>query len=418
MTYGLKNNIKMKNKMIPINIVRLGRRIIKKVLKNNNKPYFKNINIQLNANLVELQNLKIDKATKFEKWISMSTIKNGKKLMIPINMNEFINSKLGNFKKGIQINFNKLENKFTFVLVKDIVVSDYIPERESISLDFGLVEMFSTETGEFYGRGFNKKLYSYDEKLSKLGANLQKKGIKLNQSKKYRKLAKKIRHFLKNEVNRVLNSIIKNHRPARILVEKLDFRGAKLSKRMNRILSKFGKAIITKKLEDLESKFNIIVEELNPAYTSQICSGCDYIAKENRKNQETFVCAFCGKSKNADTNASGNFEQRSSLFSLTTFSEEFGSYERRLEKLESVFVYEVYQGIDKYMKRSKVLEKQVSLFIERHIEEIREFLFLLEEVKAERQPVDLLGQHSMSVIIKNKYFKPFLSRNGNGYLYK
>ena len=42
------------------------------------------------------------------------------------------------------------------------------------------------------------------------------------------------------------------------------------------------------------------------AYTSQTCSRCGNIDKENRQTQETFVCTKCGFKLNADHNAAIN----------------------------------------------------------------------------------------------------------------
>ena len=41
-------------------------------------------------------------------------------------------------------------------------------------------------------------------------------------------------------------------------------------------------------------------------YTSQRCSRCDHVAKENRKSQSSFKCIQCGHEANADTNAAMN----------------------------------------------------------------------------------------------------------------
>ncbi|ASJ73409.1 RNA-guided endonuclease InsQ/TnpB family protein [Granulosicoccus antarcticus] len=43
-------------------------------------------------------------------------------------------------------------------------------------------------------------------------------------------------------------------------------------------------------------------------YTSQQCSCCGHIAKENRQSQAGFCCQSCGYSDNADTNAAKNIE--------------------------------------------------------------------------------------------------------------
>ncbi len=43
-----------------------------------------------------------------------------------------------------------------------------------------------------------------------------------------------------------------------------------------------------------------------PAYTSQRCSCCGYIAKENRRSQSQFACQVCGYTANADVNGARN----------------------------------------------------------------------------------------------------------------
>lgn len=42
---------------------------------------------------------------------------------------------------------------------------------------------------------------------------------------------------------------------------------------------------------------------VNPAYTSQTCSECGHVARENRKTQAVFSCVACGHTSNADVNA-------------------------------------------------------------------------------------------------------------------
>jgi len=54
----------------------------------------------------------------------------------------------------------------------------------------------------------------------------------------------------------------------------------------------------------------VALVHVNPAYTSQQCSGCGHIDKKNRVDQATFACRSCGVSLNADTNASHNIASR------------------------------------------------------------------------------------------------------------
>lgn len=60
------------------------------------------------------------------------------------------------------------------------------------------------------------------------------------------------------------------------------------------------------KIEQKAKEVGIQVVYVNPAYTSQRCSKCGHIDKNNRPNQSTFKCIKCGFEENADFNASQN----------------------------------------------------------------------------------------------------------------
>ncbi|MBQ7139723.1 MAG: transposase [Clostridia bacterium] len=60
------------------------------------------------------------------------------------------------------------------------------------------------------------------------------------------------------------------------------------------------------KLEYKAKEKGIEVRFVNPRYTSQRCSCCGYIEKENRKTQKEFICLECGFAANADYNAALN----------------------------------------------------------------------------------------------------------------
>lgn len=52
------------------------------------------------------------------------------------------------------------------------------------------------------------------------------------------------------------------------------------------------------------------VIEVDPAHTSQTCSACGHVAKENRRSQSKFQCVACGHQGNADINAALNILAR------------------------------------------------------------------------------------------------------------
>ena len=58
----------------------------------------------------------------------------------------------------------------------------------------------------------------------------------------------------------------------------------------------------------LEQKLNYKAEvvKINSAYTSQACSACGHVSKENRTSQAVFRCMACGHAENAELNAARN----------------------------------------------------------------------------------------------------------------
>ena len=65
--------------------------------------------------------------------------------------------------------------------------------------------------------------------------------------------------------------------------------------------------------ERISKKYGITISLTNAEYTSQQCSCCGYIHKDNRKTQERFKCIHCGYEENADLNASINIKNRISV---------------------------------------------------------------------------------------------------------
>ncbi|NMM35392.1 MAG: IS200/IS605 family element transposase accessory protein TnpB, partial [Phycicoccus sp.] len=54
----------------------------------------------------------------------------------------------------------------------------------------------------------------------------------------------------------------------------------------------------------------VVIIPVDPAYTSQTCSGCGYMSRLNRPNQAEFACRSCGVLLHADHNAAVNIARR------------------------------------------------------------------------------------------------------------
>jgi putative transposase len=272
--------------------------------------------MQLNKNVIQLVKIKNNhkkmKATNFDYWFELSTLVPRKKVYIPAKMNSYLEDRLkeGKLCNSVRIDFKNNDIKFNLMIDKEQI--NYESKIESIGIDFGTKHLFALSTGNIFGVNFGKQLKSYDQKITLLQKRLQHQGIKPNSSKRYRRLVFKCREFIKNEINRNFNKIIKEIKPQEIVLERLDFRHSKLNKTMNRILRKCGRSVVKSKLSMLEKDYGIKVVEVNPAYTSQECNKCGFVHKLNRNNRDKLKCINCNYKKHADINASRNIEARSS----------------------------------------------------------------------------------------------------------
>lgn len=171
--------------------------------------------------------------------------------------------------------------------------------------------MFATDLGDQLGRRLYPWLREIDAQLTKLTADLQRQGIKLSTNRRFRRFNQRIREYVRNEVGRVINRLIVIYGPRSLTVEMLDFRDGGMSRQMNRILTRAGRAAIKEKLASITETLGIAVHEVNPAHTSRECSGCGFVDENNRKGLR-FVCGFCHKRLNADTNGSRVISRRRS----------------------------------------------------------------------------------------------------------
>ena len=235
----------------------------------------------------------------FAYWVRVSTLEKRKTCLVPLKAHRFFTEAPGEVRNHCQV---RVENgTVSFSLLKSFDIAPARSEGVEIGLDYGLRSLFASSAGDLLGRSLYPWLQGVDQQLTQLTANLQRQGIKPSSSKRYRKFQSRIRDYVENEINRDLNRVIEIHQPKSITLEQLDFRQGGLSRRLNRILSRAGRSAVKAKLESLRETKGVEIILVNPAYTSQQCSDCDYVAKSNR-NGDKFVCGFCNHHSNADVN--------------------------------------------------------------------------------------------------------------------
>ena len=139
-------------------------------------------------------------------------------------------------------------------------------------------------------------------------------------AREQRKLSK-LHHTIANVRSDFLHKqstdISKNH--AKVFVEKLQIKNMSASAkgsieepgRSVKAKSGLNKSILDQGWFELRRQLDYklfwrggMLSEVNPRHTSQRCSSCGHVAKENRLSQEVFRCQGCGYEENADENRS------------------------------------------------------------------------------------------------------------------
>ena len=137
------------------------------------------------------------------------------------------------------------------------------------------------------------------------------KQIKQNQKDKRRSvsmveqcLVELFKHCNKNDIDHLVFEDLN------VFTKKYKVNNKEFNVNIRRLMSILHIVDIKNMAERIGKKYGIIISLTNAEYTSQQCSYCGYIHKNNRKTQEKFKCIHCGYEQNADLNASINIRER------------------------------------------------------------------------------------------------------------
>ena len=193
----------------------------------------------------------------------------------------------------ILINENTLECGID-MNVSNIAITDSNGNQELIPL-----EDFSKSK---YSSNFNKLQKKLSKRYRK--KNFSKRTNKLQN--KSNKLQKKIKNKKEDRFHKLSKIITNNY--SRITIEDLSIKDMKESSKsfLNRMISDVSWGSLITKIKYKAEQMNVIIREINPAFSSQRCNDCGFISKNNRKSQSDFHCGNCSYTENADLNASKN----------------------------------------------------------------------------------------------------------------
>ena len=177
-------------------------------------------------------------------------------------------------------------------------------------VDLGIVNIATTSDGD---RVAGARLNRYRKRQARLRKRLQAKN-----TRSARRLLRKRRrkeHRFATDVNHQISKriVAEAERTGRgIAVEQLGgIRDrVRLRKPQRTTLHSWAFAQLGAFLAYKAQAAGVAFVQVDPAYTSQTCSGCGHVDKRNRRSQSAFDCARCDFVGHADHNAANNIAQR------------------------------------------------------------------------------------------------------------
>ena len=214
------------------------------------------------------------------------------------------------FPKG-QVNLVLKQGKYFLQINIKVPEESPIEPEGFLGVDFGIVNIATDSSGEIFS---GEKLNRIREKSLKLRKDLQACGSK-SARRHLKKVSKRESNFTKNI----------NHITSKKLVEKAkrtcqgialeNLKGIRRqskawkSRQVTTNLNSWAFHQLRFFIEYKSQLAGVPVILVDPAYTSQTCSVCGHVNKDNRKSQSDFRCVCCGHEEHADVNAAKNISK-------------------------------------------------------------------------------------------------------------
>ena len=245
----------------------------------------------------------------------------------------FLNKTTGQKQYLIQISFDEVKKEVKITLVRDIEknISDNYEGKQILGVDVNtkhnIFALSNCETQEIDNKLVNK-IVREKKKLKAIQSQRDRLKLPRKRSKRQKRIQDKINKQVAYLQNYACHLLLSNYRDSILVMENLE-RGLKKCKFNNKqyedelnyndLFSLLRIYSMKDTVIRMSGNYNVNVVLVNPDFTSQMCSECEHISKNNRKSQETFCCEKCGHENNADINAAINIKDR---FTNPKFKEE------------------------------------------------------------------------------------------------
>ena len=257
--------------------------------KKRDKPKLRNLSLVLDNRFIKIEKAK---NSTFDYWIKIATLNKGKPILIPFKSYDYANSYFENWQLAKGGRLLKHEGKWFLVLTFEKETLLEKKEGKIIGIDIGIKKLMVTSEGQEYGRDIEKLVSKIQKK--------QQKSKAFNQALKERDyyINKTIKEISWNELKTIVMENIKN-------IKQNSKKERRLNKPFRTKFQRWTYSQLIQRIKLTAEATGVHLQQVNPAYTSQTCSKCGFVHKQNRKG-EIFLCRNCDYTDDADYNASKN----------------------------------------------------------------------------------------------------------------
>ena len=202
--------------------------------------------------------------------------------------------------------------KFYLLVSCEIQEVAQIQSTDSLGIDLGIINIAVDSDGTFYGSDVN--LRSKRKQYRQVRQSLQSRNTKSSR-RRLRKIGHREANFVRDVNHCISKCIVRCAEGTRrnIVLENLEhIRRAPANKNHRTELNNWSFFDLRNKIEYKALLAGVFVIVISPEYTSQTCSVCGHIAKQNRQG-EKFLCLTCGHEMHSDYNAAINISKRAML---------------------------------------------------------------------------------------------------------
>lgn len=222
-------------------------------------------------------------------------------------------SVLAEFRRG-ESDLIHRDGKWFLVATIDLPRPEVAEPTDWTGVDLGIANIATLSDGTRWDGG---AVTARRKKNLALRQRLQSKGTK-SSKRLLKKRRKRESRFVRDVNHQISKQIVETAKRTGTGIALEDLKGirerVRLRKPQRSTLHSWAFAQLAAFITYKADAAGVAVSVVDPAHTSQACSGCGHTDRGNRPNQETFICRSCGMSLHADHNAAINIGARGNYF--------------------------------------------------------------------------------------------------------